>query len=946
MHVFLITDIEQSTEKWEKNHDIMGAVLARHDSILKEIVEKHGGRVVKHTGDGIFVVFKQGTPLGCALDIQHRFSHENWGEIGELRVRIGLNAGTAEERDGDYFGPAINRTARIMEAAWGGQVLVTEEVRQNCAMPLGAFLKDHGIHQLSGLDEPPHIFELMHPDLPIKEFPPIHSLTAHPNNLPLPATLFLGREGELTQIIKGLKQRECRIVNIVGPGGIGKTRLAIEAAASILSDFPDGVYFVPLTSLVTGSIQFLVFIISDALKFTFYSKEDPKIQLINYLREKTIMLVLDNFEHLVGEAELIAEIVENAPHVKCLVTSRSRLQLKGEYLFELGGMPFPVPEKTDDAEQYSAIKLFVQSARRVKPDYILLPGDRAAMVRICQLVEGLPLGIELAASWVRTLSCSEIMKELEKSLGFLSSQLQDTPKRHRSLRAVFDHTWDILSVKEKSVFKRLSIFQNGFGREAAEKIAGASLVDLTTLADKSLIRRNQSGRYEILRTIKQFAAEKLEAASTEKKETQVQFCQFYARMLDTPAGPQDQDMTAALHEKIAEEMENVRAAWQWSVENAMFEEVDKMLTKIHSYYEGRSWLQEGIKAFQLALNKLETKAQNDKHGSVINRLRSHLGALHQRLSQYALARLLLENSLAAFKHLNSPKDISFCLNELGIIAYKQGQYEAALDHYAGSKAIKEATGDKQGLASTINNQAIVHLALGNLAEARALHEQALALRTQLNDRFGMASSMNNLANVIMNSGEYDEAKRLYEKSLAIRQEIKDRTGIASCLNNLGMIYEKMDQDAKAHSLFLESLKLKQDIGDLTSSVNTYSNLGSLALKSDALDETREYLLKGLEISMKLMATPRIMELMKDVALLYLKKGDKENAFLSAALILSQPASTKETRNTAQGLFNQLKSELSAARIEEKLNITVKIELKDIIKNVLSDLKDRFGNDQR
>jgi predicted ATPase/class 3 adenylate cyclase/Flp pilus assembly protein TadD len=937
MLVFLLTDIEQSTEKWEKYHGIMGALLARHDSILKEIVEKHGGRIVKHTGDGIFAVFEKGTALGCALDIQHRFGRENWGEIGELRIRIGLNAGTAEERGGDYFGAAINRAARIMEAAWGGQILVTEEVRQNCAMPLGAFLKDHGIHQLSGLDESPRIFELRHPDLPIKEFPPIHSLTAHPNNLPLPITPFLGREDEVARIIRDLEQKECRIVSIVGPGGIGKSRLAIEAAGSVLGDFPHGVYYVPLTSLVAGSIQFLVFTVADALKFSFYSREDPKIQLINHLREKTILLVLDNFEHLVGEAELIAEIVEDAPHIKCLITSRSRLQLKGEYLFELGGMPFPDTEKTDDAEQYPAIKLFVQSARRIKPDYILHPGDRDAVVRICRLVEGLPLGIELAASWVRSLSCPEIMQELEKSLGFLSSQLQDTPKRHKSLRAVFDHTWDLLSVEEKKIFKRLSIFQGGFSREAAKQIAGASLADLNALSDKSLVRRDQTGRYEVLKMLKQFTAEKLEINLEEREETQVQFCRFYAQLLDAPVTQADGNNTALLHETIAEEIENVRAAWQWAIDDGMFAEIDKMLPKIYSYYESRAWLQEGVKTFQMAMNRLEPAAQNDDHSAIINRLNSHIGALHQRLSQYAIARLLIENSMIAFKRLNRPKDISFCLNELGIIAYKQGQYEAALEYYASSKAIKETTGDKQGLASTINNQAIVYLALGNFAEARALHEQALALRTQLNDRFGMASSMNNLANVIVNSGEYNEAKRLYEKSLAIRQEIKDRTGIASCLNNLGLVYEKMGEDAKARGLYLESLKLKQDIGDMTGAVNSLSNLASLALKSKESDEAREYLRSGLEISMKLNAVPRIMEMLNSAATYYLRNDDKETAFLCAAVILSHPASTRELRIKVQEIFDQLKTELSIARVEEKLNLAAAAKLQDIVSNILIDL---------
>jgi hypothetical protein len=360
MTIFLFTDIEGSTQKWEKLRDEMSKVLSRHDTIMREEIEKY---IIKHTGDGVFAIFEEGDPLGCALEIQKRCAGEDWGKIGELRIRIGLHAGTAEKRGKDYFGPVINRTARVMGTAWGGQIVLTPEVRQSAKLPEGAVVQDLGAHLLKDLCEPQQLLGLVHPDMSIREFPPLHSLSSHHHNLPVQATPFLGREEELGKITELLRSPSCRLVTLIGPGGIGKTRLAIQAAAEEIERFSHGVYFIPLDPL--SSAEFLVSAIAEALKFSFYSKEDEKVQLLNYLREKELLLILDNFEHLVAGAGIISEVLNVASGVKIMVTSRELLNLRGEWIVQVGGMEVPEGERID-VEGYSAVQLFLHTAQRIR----------------------------------------------------------------------------------------------------------------------------------------------------------------------------------------------------------------------------------------------------------------------------------------------------------------------------------------------------------------------------------------------------------------------------------------------------------------------------------------------------------------------------------------------------------------------------------------------------
>src|SRR5512135_1491354 len=355
------------------------------------------------------------------------------------------------------------------------------------------------------------------------------NITAPKTNLPVIPTPLIGRGREVAELSQLLRDPQCRLLTLVGPGGIGKTRLAIETAAHLQAVFADGVYFVPLASVNTA--RFIVPVIADAIGFTFASADpaDPKTQLFSFLQEKQALLLADNLEHLLAEPDIavLAELQANAPQVKLLATSREPLGLQAEWVFEVQGLPMPKNTYAEGSAQDTSVELFLQRARRAQVGYRFTVQDYPSILRICQLVDGNPLGIELAAVWVRTLTCDEIAQEIQRGMDFLSVSARDMPARHRSMRAVFDHSWKLLTAEERGVLLRLSVFRGGFRREAAEQVAGAELSVLSTLVTKSLIRRSGTGRYDLHEVIQQFAVEQFAGHADEQSAAQARHGRYY-----------------------------------------------------------------------------------------------------------------------------------------------------------------------------------------------------------------------------------------------------------------------------------------------------------------------------------------------------------------------------------------------------------------------------------
>ena len=411
-----------------------------------------------------------------------------------------------------------------------------------------------------------------------------------PHNLPPQPTPFVGRAAELAEIARFFNNPHVQLLTLVGPGGIGKTRLALQAAARFIDPnrgleqpFPDGVFSVSLAGLSSNESPAnrlsLISVIAEALHFSFQGPVPQQAQLLSHLRDKKLLLILDNFDYVAPEANQLADILRLAPDVQLLVTSRVRLNLQQEWLMEVAGLPVPpsVDELIETALTYGAVQLFVQQAQRVHAGFELSPADLPGVIHICQLVEGVPLGIEIAASWVRVLSCHEIALEIAHGLDFLTTNLHNVPERHRSLRAVFDYSWNLMTPHEQSIFRQLAVFRGGFRREAAAQIVGASLPTLADLVDKSLLRRAATGRYEIHDLLRLYAEEKLHAIPAEFEQVNNAHCRYYAELLMAHKSELKGDDLSTALSVLEQELENVRAAWNWAVSQRRAEEVDMFM---------------------------------------------------------------------------------------------------------------------------------------------------------------------------------------------------------------------------------------------------------------------------------------------------------------------------------------------------------------------------------
>ncbi|MBC7809827.1 MAG: AAA family ATPase, partial [Burkholderiales bacterium] len=426
----------------------------------------------------------------------------------------------------------------------------------------------------------------------------------HVLNLPSQTMPFIGRGDEITAIAQRLTDHTCGLLTLVGPGGIGKTRLALEVANTI-AETPivvDGVHFVDLQPISSGDL--LVVAMAHAVGVLLSGSEDPRSQLLSYLNGRKTLLLLDNFEQLLGNVDLLADILKIAPDIKLLVTSREALNIQEEWVWQVGGLQVPDHQHGQSIESYSAVQLFVERAHRTRKDFALT-GQELPITRTCQLVEGMPLALELAASWTKALSCTEIADEIQRSLDFLTTNTRNMPERHRSMQAVFDHSWRLLTQAERESFPRLSVFRGGFRREAAKQVAGASLAILAGLVDKSFLRLSASGRYEVHELMRQYGDEHLNAVTDAKEDAQHCHCVYYASFLHqrqvTLRGPQQ----AFALDEIEDELDNVRLSWQWAVEHGMADAIHQSMHSFYVFCHIRAQAAEGERLFDLAFKRFE-----------------------------------------------------------------------------------------------------------------------------------------------------------------------------------------------------------------------------------------------------------------------------------------------------------------------------------------------------
>jgi predicted ATPase/class 3 adenylate cyclase len=865
---FLFTDIEGSTKLWQQHPDSMNQALARHHDLLKESIVQHGGYMFQIIGDAFCSAFATANDgLDAALEAQRALLAEDWGEIGSLRVRMALHTGKAEIRIGEYktgeytSSLTLSHTSRLLSAGYGGQILLSSATVGLLSerLPDGVVLRDLGSRRLKDLAQSERLFQVVTEDLPV-DFPPLKAPEYWPNNLPAQLTSFVGREKELVAVQEHLQQQ--RLVTLTGAGGCGKTRLALQAASELLTGFIDGVWFIELASIHDSNL--VAQAVASVLSLRSESDHPPLEGLVAYLREKNVLLVLDNCEHLVEAcARLVEGILHECPKVTIMTTSREALNISGEINYRVPSLSLPASKLSamEGLMKSEAGRLFVERAGSILPGYSVTPINSTAIAQICRSLDGIPLAIELAAARINILRAEQIAARLADVFQLLTAGKRTELPRHQTLRATMDWSYRLLDESEKILLQRLAVFAGGWTLDAAEEIcsgydmpangcevseksvaiaSGVVLDYLSHLVDKSLVNleRSQSevARYTLFETIRQFAKEE-QLKYGETAWLRGKHLDFY-RKLAEKAEPEIHgwDQSAWLR-KLDVELPNLRLALEWSLE------VDpraglSMAASLadfwdtHGYFaEGRMWLEKCLAATRSEPpDRLRLKAMTgylELMSRQITHIEEYISAIDETLSLATIlqdklglsqalrskAQILAfqgespekvqeveQQSLQLMRETENRRGIGQALGQLAARSLKRYDYQQAIAIFTESLAMFEEVGDQREIAGALWNLAEVHLARGDYSLAQLRATESLARYQELSDRHGIATTLRSLAKVAFNLGEQGQARSQVEESVSLFKELGDVMCLTDTELILGRVCLAMDNISRAERL--------------------------------------------------------------------------------------------------------------------------------------------------
>jgi predicted ATPase/class 3 adenylate cyclase len=777
---FLFTDIEGSTQRWESHREAMKAAVARHERIMTDAITKHGGYVFKTMGDAFCAAFPTAhDAVGAALDAQLTLAEEDFGSVDGLRVRMGLHAGYAEERNADYFGPAVNRVARLVSIGHGGQILLSGVTRDlaHSDLPVGTSLIDLGSHRLKDLTEAERVWQLTVAGLPA-EFPPLRSLDMIPNNLPIQPTSFRGREHDLEEVKSLLGQH--KLLTLFGSGGVGKTRLALQVGAEVLGNYPDGVWLVDLAPITDTELVSSVI----AKEIGMPQVEGRRIDesIVQWLRRKNLLLILDNCEHVLEPVAAIASaVIRSCLDVQMLATSRQALGVSGEAVHRLPSLAVPKPSSTLSAEhalRHGAIALFVDRAALADTRFTLTDDNAPIVAEICRRLDGIPLAIELAAARVKILSLPNLAQRLDERFKILTGGSRSALPRQKTLGALIDWSHDLLTAQEQILFSRVGIFAGGFSLDAAAAVCSSEGLDeidildlLSSLTDRSLVVADTAGEQErchLLESTRAYALEKLTAAGAHEQLARRHAEYFRDQAQDERYGT---GSMAAWLASVERELDNYRAVLEWALKDghdiALGGTVAGALQALWSYgglaVEGRYWI-------GLAQAGLDESI----HPQVAARLWRALAWLFSGKRAHDSA----QRALALSQSVGDEKGQAWALHSLAFNLFQIGQLEEARDVTARAFAAMRTLGDKPGAANCLNVQALIQEYCGDIAAARESYAQALTAFKALGNEAGAAMVLGNLAELEFGDGQVEQAVRLAGEALEIESQGKNASNLA------------------------------------------------------------------------------------------------------------------------------------------------------------------------
>jgi len=799
---FAFTDIEGSTRRWEEHPAEMPAAVQRHDALMRAAIEARGGYVFKTVGDAFCACFTRPEDgIAAMIEAQRALAAEDFSAVRGIRIRAALHTGTCEERDGDYFGPTVNRVARLLSIGHGGQILVsgaTADLVQG-AMPPRTTLRDLGSHRLKDLARPEQVYQVVAPDLP-DAFSALRSLDALPNNLPRRLTSFVGREAVIAEVRDLIESSP--LVTLVGPGGAGKTRCAVQVGAELLDGSGDGVWFVELAPISDPAL--VATVVAEAVGLRETATRTALQSLIAFLKRKRLLLIVDNCEHVIDEARALASaILASCPEVRLLVTSREGLNIAGEEVYRMPSLAVPATNGVAaiDAMRYGAVALFRDRARSVEKRFELTNDNVPAVVEICRRLDGIPLAIELAAARVKTLAPQQLARRLDERFTVLTGGDRSALPRQQTMRALIDWSFDLLTEAERTLFRRLSIFAGGFTLDEATAVCTDQRVDavavfdlLTSLVDKSLVQADivrVGTRYRLLESTREYAREKL-VASGEYAALAYAHAKTYCALAEALERVWHTTPSPEWLARVDPERENFRAALEWALEARGDVALGRLLasfsvvTFVSSPAEGRRWVRaaqqtidestpdvvvarlditEAFIDWRLALHKASFAAAR----RALERYRRfddpYLTAWTLRIGGNAAVILgrgeegeaMLQEALEISRRIGAQKLSGWVLEALGAARYLADDLDGARANFAEALAISTATGHWQLAATVSLGLAEAEFRAGDAAAALRLAGEAFGAYSAWNDAANVALTRSDIATYLIALGRYDEA---------------------------------------------------------------------------------------------------------------------------------------------------------------------------------------------